>query len=48
MDFWYGMDSKYTRFLRECNEIVEAIWRWDSALYDVCCNVSHMYGTVYN
>jgi hypothetical protein len=35
MDFWYGMDARYSRFLRECNEIVEAIWRWDSALYDV-------------
>ncbi|KAG2182579.1 hypothetical protein INT43_007510 [Umbelopsis isabellina] len=34
MDFWYGMDARYTRFLRECSEIVEAIWRWDSALYD--------------
>ncbi|KAM3586387.1 Transcription factor rfx3 [Umbelopsis sp. WA50703] len=34
MDFWYGMDARYSRFLRECNEIVEAIWRWDSALYD--------------
>lgn len=35
MDLWYGMDARYTRFLRECSEIIEAIWRWDSALYDV-------------
>lgn len=35
MDLWYGLDSKFGRFLRDCNEIVEAIWRWDSALYDV-------------
>ncbi|GAB5591427.1 hypothetical protein Unana1_06327 [Umbelopsis nana] len=34
MDLWYGLDSKFGRFLRDCNEIVEAIWRWDSALYD--------------
>jgi hypothetical protein len=35
MDFWHGLDSKYSKLLRESNEMVEAIWRWDSALYDV-------------
>ncbi|KAI8577741.1 hypothetical protein K450DRAFT_250604 [Umbelopsis ramanniana AG] len=44
MDFWHGLDSKYTKLLRESNELVEAIWRWDSALYD--CFMANSIGDV--
>ncbi|KAG2188816.1 hypothetical protein INT44_003955 [Umbelopsis vinacea] len=44
MDFWHGLDAKYTKLLRESNELVEAIWRWDSALYD--CFMANSIGEV--
>ncbi|KAH8556172.1 RFX DNA-binding domain-containing protein [Umbelopsis sp. PMI_123] len=44
MDFWHGLDSKYSKLLRESNEMVEAIWRWDSALYD--CLMANSIGEI--